>query len=125
MKKDPDEIAAIEKAISEKYGAEAIQDPRSSWSKEKEEQYIQQVREVAGKMDRTSRSRERVEIDGVFVSRKLLSKERSVRSCPVCESYSFESRDDVYMSKYKCCFECWVQYVDGREQLWKDGWRPE
>ena len=125
MKKDPDDIAAIEKAIAIKYGEEAIQDPRTLWNEDKEKDYIEQSQKAAQKRERTNRDRERVEIEGVFVSRKLLNKERSARSCPVCESYSFEPRDDIYMLKYKCCFECWAKYVDGREDRWKKGWRPE
>ena len=35
-KKDVNEIAAIEKAISEKYGSEAIQNPKANWDEEKE-----------------------------------------------------------------------------------------
>ena len=35
-KKDWDYIARLEKAIADKYGNEAIQNPASSWDKEKE-----------------------------------------------------------------------------------------
>lgn len=125
MKKTLDEIAAIEKAIANKYGEEAIQDPKALWDETKEQDYVEQVKEVSKRRAKVRRSRERVEIEGVFVSRKLLNKERSARSCPVCKNYSFEPKDDIYMLKYECCFECWATHVDGREQRWKDGWRPE
>ena len=125
MKRDPDEIAAIEKAIAQKYGKETIQDPRTSWNEDKEKDYVEQAKMAALSRERALHQRERVEIEGVFVSRKLLNKERGARSCPVCENYSFEPRDDVYMIKYECCFECWAKYVDGREDRWKKGWRPE
>ncbi len=39
MKKDYDKIAALEKAISDKYGKEAVEDPRNSWTDEKEDAY--------------------------------------------------------------------------------------
>ena len=38
MKKDPDKIAAIEKAISKKYGKEAIQNPKGNWNENKEKE---------------------------------------------------------------------------------------
>ena len=50
--------------------------------------------------------------------------EQSTRSCPVCNTYSFKSNDDVYMTKFECCFKCYTQWVEGREDRWKNGWRP-
>ena len=41
--KDLNKIAAIEKAISEKYGEEAIQNPRANWDEDKEKDYLQQM----------------------------------------------------------------------------------
>ena len=37
--RDLNEIAKIEKAIKDKYGTEAIQNPKGSWSEEKEKRY--------------------------------------------------------------------------------------
>ena len=59
------------------------------------------------------------------MSRKLLNKETTKRSCPVCGAYSFKIRDDVFMNKFDCCFTCYTQWVEGREDRWKTGWRPE
>lgn len=25
---------------------------------------------------------------------------------------------------YGCCIECFIEFVEGREARWKDGWRP-
>ena len=124
MGKSLDEIAAIEKAISKKYGKETIQDPRSLWDEEKEAEYIEQVKIASAKRERVKTQRERVEIDGVFVSRKLLNKERDSRTCSVCEKYTFMPSDDVFMTKYKCCLDCWGKHIEGREERWKKGWRP-
>ena len=44
MKKDTNDIAAIEKAISKKYGDEAIVNPKSLWDEDKEKDYIEQVK---------------------------------------------------------------------------------
>ena len=39
-KKDFDKIAAIEKAITQKYGKETIQNPRANWDETKEKEYL-------------------------------------------------------------------------------------
>ena len=46
MKKDTNDIAAIEKAISKKYGDEAIVNPKSLWDEDKEKDYIEQVKKT-------------------------------------------------------------------------------
>ena len=66
---------------------------------------------------------ERIEKDGFFISKKLINRE-SKRNCPVCDIYSFSFRDDLYMNKFECCFNCYVQWVEHREERWLNGWRP-
>ena len=44
MKNDFNDIAAVEKAISKKYGDDAVANPRSGWCPEKEKEYIEQVK---------------------------------------------------------------------------------
>ena len=122
-KKDPNYIAGLEKAIKKKYGDEAIENPAKHWDKEKEKDYIEQLKKLAEKEKQTSEKNEKVEKSGFLISKKLLNK-RSERDCPVCGVYSFKSKDDLYMNKYECCWECYIQYVDGREERWKTGWRP-
>jgi len=124
MKKDLNYIAKVEKAIKEKYGDEAVQNPRKDWDDEKEAEYIEQLKALTEKRMNASRSKERVEINGILVSKKLINKE-SQRTCPVCRVYSFDMKDDVYMNKFDCCFKCYIEYVDGREERWKAGWRPK
>ena len=121
-KKDPNYVAKIEKAIVEKYGKETIQHPKKDWSEEKEKEYVEQLKELHHKQ-LLEDDVDKVEVDGVFVPRKLINK-NSERSCPVCNKYSFMSRDDVYMTKFECCAECYVQWVEDREERWKKGWRP-
>ena len=45
--------------------------------------------------------------------------------CPVCGKYSFQLKDDLYMNKFDCCYECFIQYIQGREERWDSGWRPD
>ena len=118
--KDLNEIARIEKAIKEKYGDEAIQNPKRNWDEEKEKKYLEDLKAFH---ERARRIRKTEEVEGVLISdRKTLNE--IDRSCPVCNSYSFSSRDDLYMTKFECCFECYIQYIEGREERWKSGWRP-
>ncbi len=119
-----DKIAGLEKAIKEKYGEEAIAHPRANWDDDKEREYLEQIKKLAAKKRRVAEKTDKVDNDGFFVSKKLLNKE-SKRNCPVCSVYSFDVRDDVYMNKYECCFKCYIQYVEGREDRWKTGWRPD
>ena len=48
-KEDPNYVIKIEKAIADKYGEEAIQNPKSGWTDEKEKQYIDQLKETTYK----------------------------------------------------------------------------
>ena len=65
MKKDPDKIAAIEKAISKKYGKEAIQNPKGNWNEKKEKEYIEQVKKFQEKLRKAESSAEKIEHKGV------------------------------------------------------------
>ncbi len=118
--KDFNEIAKIEKAIKEKYGEEAIQNPKGSWDKEKEARYLEDLKAF---YKRSSRSKKTEEADG-FIIKDRKSKTEISRTCPVCGSYSFSEKDDLYMVKFECCYDCYIQYIDGREERWKSGWRP-
>tara|TARA_R100000008_G_C3586391_1_gene172705 strand:- start:175 stop:567 length:393 start_codon:yes stop_codon:yes gene_type:complete len=122
-KKDLNYIANLEKAISDKYGPEAVQNPKNLWTKEKEEEYKEQIKKLQEKTDLLQKKIEKIELSGFLISKNLLNKD-SNRTCPTCAVYSFSSKDDVYMNKYDCCFKCYVQYVEDRETRWESGWRP-
>lgn len=122
--KDPDQIARIEKAIANKYGKEAIQNPKGNWTEEKEKEYLQQMKEFYAKQRKIEEFSEKVEVEGIKISKKLLNRE-SIRSCPVCGRYRLKARDDVYLIKYDCCNRCFIQYVEDREERWLKGWRPD
>tara|TARA_R100000697_G_scaffold114656_1_gene133699 strand:+ start:334 stop:750 length:417 start_codon:yes stop_codon:yes gene_type:complete len=120
MKKpDLNIIAKIEQAISKKYGPETIVHPKSGWSKEKEFDYLEQIklqhkRELIKRQDV-----EKINKDGFFLSKKLLTKEED-RVCPACFEYSFDLKDDLYMNKYDCCWKCYTHFVEDREERWTD-----
>ena len=122
--KDPHYIVKLEKAIAEKYGEEAIQNPKKGWNEEKEKEYIEQSKEFYKKIQSLEEKSEKVEVDGIFIPKKLLSRGKE-RTCPVCKTYSFKSQDDVYMNKYECCFDCYIKWIENREERWQSGWRPQ
>ena len=123
MSKDPDKIARIEKAIAEKYGKEAIQNPRGNWNEEKEKEYLLQSKHFYQKQRKNEEWQEKVDVNGIKISKKLLNRE-SLKSCPVCGSFPKKSMDDVCLVKFECCYSCYIKYVDGREERWEKGWRP-
>jgi hypothetical protein len=119
---DHNKIAKLEKAIKTKYGDEAVRNPLSNWDEGKEEEYIEQIKEVAAEEKERQHS-EKEYYSGFFVDKKLLSKE-SNRICPVCNEYTFDLKDDVYLNKWESCHKCYIQWIEGRESRWKSGWKP-
>ena len=123
MKKDLDFIARLEKAIKEKYGTEAIENPKKHWTAEKEARHDEQRREFYKRKYFKDTKKSKENYRGFLVSKTLLTRD-SVRSCPTCGEYSFDQNDDLYMTKYGCCFGCYIEYVEDREERWESGWRP-
>lgn len=120
MSRDPNYAIKIEKAIAEKYGEEAVVNPKSQWDDEKEKEYLEQLKSNYRQEKQESTMKD---LNGVLISKELLNRE-SKRSCPICNTYSFKSVDDLYMTKFDCCLKCYIQWVEGREERWKLGWRP-
>ena len=127
MKKDPDKIARIEKAMAKKYGLESIQNPKSNWNEEKEKEYIEQLKKFDEKHRKASSTSDKVEVNGVFVSKKLLNRESIDwnRTCSVCSEHTIEKQDDIYFLKFDCCNLCYIKYIEDREERWLSGWRPD
>ena len=125
-KKNWDRIAKIERAVKDKYGEPAIKNPKADWTDINEAEYLEQIKEMEQKERAWRTKTEKVEVsEGVFVSKKLLKREDGdTRVCPVCKNYSFDLKDDLYMSKFECCWSCYVDHVQDREERWNDGWRP-
>ena len=121
--KDINKIAAVEKAIAEKYGEETIVNPKANRDDEREKDYLEQMRKFYNKVNKSNEQEEKIDINGIKVSKKLLNRE-SLKSCPVCGSFPRKSMDDVCLVKFECCSSCYDRYILGREERWLKGWRP-
>ena len=117
MEKDLNYIVKLEQAIAKKYGEETIQNPRSTWTQEKEQKYLEEIKEIYKQELQNKTYDEKIEANGFFVSKKLLTNKED-RTCPACFVYSFEQKDDVYMNKYDCCYRCYLKFVEGKEERW-------
>ena len=117
-KKDLNYIAKVEKAIAEKYGEIAIQNPAKFWDEKKEKEYLEQLKEQIT-IEQGDEFQRHIDAGGFFIPKKLINRDTN-RICPACGNYSFEKRDDVYMNKYECCFTC---YLKRKETTAK--WRKE
>lgn len=117
-------LGKLEQAIKKQYGEEAVTNPRQYWTPEKEQEYQQQTKENAEKAFKIEENEDKVEKDGFLISKKLVNK-RNNKNCPVCERYILDTQDDLYLFKFECCSACYIQYVEDREERWKNGWRPK
>ena len=120
-KKDLNEIAAIEKMFSEEYGKESIKNFKSDWNQAKEKKYLRQLKLHNKKIN--SAETATVIVDGIRFSQNVIEKKEE-RTCPVCKTYSFSGKDDLYMNRFKCCYECYIDFVQGREDRWSEGYIP-
>jgi len=123
-KKDWDQVAAIEKAIAQKYGKEAVQDFRCDWEEDKEKEYFSQLSVRRTKTQNRPPSRETLQIGEITV-RKRPKVKTGGRTCPVCKTYSFSAADDLYMNRFQVCRPCYYDFVQSREEQWTTGWRPD
>ncbi len=121
-KKDLNELAALEKLFAEDYGKESIKNFHSGWDEEKERNYLSQIKKAS--LAQKNKESSKVDIGGVLVSERALNR-KTERTCPVCKTYSFSGKDDLYMNRFKCCYECYIEFVEHREERWQEGWRPD
>lgn len=113
--------AKLEKII-EKYGEDVLVDTTQT---DQDEESAKQREKLEKKLRKVyAPDVEKVDVGGFLVSKELVRSDNN-RTCPVCNTYSFSSKDDLYMNKFECCFDCYIQYVENREERWKTGWRPD
>jgi len=116
-KYDDKQISAFEKAIEEKYGIDAILDPSSFWTPEKEKAYLDQIKSVE-KYYRQQPYENYVDQGGFILKEKLVNRS-SFKSCSLCGEQAYKTNDELYMTKFNTCFKCFVKYIEGRETKWQ------
>ena len=114
--KDPNFILNVENEIKKKYGEKAIQNPKASWTIEKEKEYLQHLKELFHDEIKIQES-DVININGISFDSKLFKVENS-KVCLICKCYSFNRNDDIYLIKYMTCFKCFIERVEGREDKW-------
>ena len=98
-KKDPNYLAAVEKAIAEKYGKDTVQDFRNEWAEDKEKEYLNQLKDMRVKKDKLLTTKEEIVLGDVKITKRR-TKQKADRTCPVCKTYSFSRKDDLYMNRF-------------------------
>jgi len=43
--------------------------------------------------------------------------------CPLCD-FTMKGKSTTTFYSHGVCIHCFIQFVDGREERWKAGWRP-
>ena len=79
---DWDKIAAIERAVKEKYGENAIHNPKANWNEEKEKNYIEQIKKQSIEDSNKIEKLETIQENGFLIKKKLFTTKTS-RVCPV------------------------------------------
>lgn len=45
--------------------------------------------------------------------------------CPICQLVMKGSKSNYTYYDFGCCSNCHIQFVEGREERWGTGWRPD
>mgnify|MGYP001611260754 FL=1 len=65
---------------------------------------------------------------GYWIERKMRSNKdeyKTPTSCSVCHFMMTNNLDATSYLKFKCCVQCYIQFIEGRPDRWNEGWRPE
>ena len=114
--------AKLEKAIAEKYGEDLLNSPELD--KSFYEKFQEQEQELYDKIASNTKEETFKNRDGYLVNKRLIREEQS--NCLYCGRYKlhFVLFDDFCMKKWGCCSICHDRYINGKEERWKNGWRP-
>ena len=104
MKKDYNYIALLEQKISKKYGARAIQNPKSSWNEKKEAAFIQSVKKF---YQRINNSKDRREEYKTYFEDTV---------CGECRKhhYFMNLLDEISYVQYGVCRSCFIELIADR-----------
>lgn len=107
-------VQALEKAVKEKYGEEATFNPKQFWDENREKQYIEEVKQAYKKEYLNIETQEKIEVDGVLMPKKLINR-NNLKECSLCNTYSFNKRDDLYLNKFKACYKCYLCKLEDKK----------
>jgi len=100
---DLNKVAMIEKSIEKKYGKDAVKNPKSGWTNEKEARFTEQSKKFYRNL--------------LLVREKRKQATRQSQTpCSVCgKDYFFMNlQDEVVYHKHGVCFDCYVDHIQGR-----------
>jgi len=59
-----------------------------------------------------------------MADKELSNKELRVPAfCPICGGL-MKGKSTFTFYDFGCCVDCFVYFIEGRAQKWRDGWRP-
>ncbi len=114
MPRDINFVAALEKAVSEKYGVEATYNPKQFWDESKEREYLESVKKSQLEEYKNLVTQEKIEVDGLLLPKKLFNT-NTTKECKDCNKYSFDKKDDLYLNKFKVCYRCYVCNIEDKK----------
>jgi hypothetical protein len=124
VRRDQRYVQALSDELARQYGEKVVQ-PIDDFVTECDRAQIARSRkEFDQRSIKKKKETEKIDAGGFLISKKARDKKRGERTCPVCNKFSFYFKDDIYMARYQCCENCFIVYVEGREERWKSGWRP-
>ena len=124
VRRNPGQVQAISEEIVRCFGEEAGKMASEHVTEEDKRKFKECKEESDQKRAESRRQTEKIDAGGFIISKKTMAKPKLERTCPVCNTFSFCSKDDVYMLKFGCCEHCFIIHIEGREERWKKGWRP-
>lgn len=115
---------AIEQAIVKKYGKETVQTPGKDWTPEQDEKLRENLNKREQARYQRQKEGEKVSQNGFLISKRILREEGKLSKCLHCNSLLTSSVHLFYIVKYDACKDCYIKYIEGREERWQSGWRP-
>lgn len=103
--KDPNDIVKLEKAIAQKYGNQAIVNPKSLWDEQSETSYQQQL--SGSFAEKEKKIVEEVKEGYSIQNTRLVIPE--CRICSKCGIFSLNARDSLYLNKFELCHRCFLK----------------
>ncbi len=110
----------IEEIFIQKYGPTSLVDVGAFWNSQKDK-VLREYLKFEQKFF-LNKELQYFKIGQVYFSNNFLNKR--TKKCCVCGRYNYKALDLKFFSLFETCYNCYVVYIEGREERWKKGWRP-